>query len=110
MTARIYTAIGRHSGRLVRAVDIIYMIAAFGALGSLPLLGSAVIHCAGWLRHKSARRGQAYFFGPSDQHSNMAMRSGACRNPTWLAAAPQLTFTEQSGRPPPALRCEDGID
>ena len=31
-------------------------------------------------------------------HSNMALRSGACRIAAWLAAAPHLSFTEQPGR------------
>jgi hypothetical protein len=50
MRARINTAIGRHWGNLVGALDIVYVIAAFGALGSLPLLGGVVANCAGRVR------------------------------------------------------------
>ena len=38
MTARINTAIGAHWGSVVRAIDVIYAIMAFGALGSVPAL------------------------------------------------------------------------
>lgn len=38
MTARISTAMGTHWGSIVRAIDFIYALTAFGALGGLPLL------------------------------------------------------------------------
>jgi len=38
MTARISGVIGRHWGGMVRLLDILYALAAFGALGGLPPL------------------------------------------------------------------------
>jgi hypothetical protein len=38
MTARINNVIGRYWGGMVRVLDIIYAIAAFGALAGLPPL------------------------------------------------------------------------
>jgi hypothetical protein len=38
MTARINTVIGRYGGGMVRVLDIVYALAAFGALGGLPPL------------------------------------------------------------------------
>jgi X-X-X-Leu-X-X-Gly heptad repeat protein len=38
MTARINTVIGRYWGGMARVLDIFYLLAAFGALGSLPPL------------------------------------------------------------------------
>jgi hypothetical protein len=38
MTARISGVIGRHWGGMVRVLDILYALAAFGALGGLPPL------------------------------------------------------------------------
>jgi hypothetical protein len=38
MTARINSVIGRHWGGMVRALDILYALAAFGMLGGLPPL------------------------------------------------------------------------
>jgi hypothetical protein len=38
MTARISTAMGTHWGSVVRAIDFIYALTAFGALGGLLLL------------------------------------------------------------------------
>jgi hypothetical protein len=38
MTARINTVIGRYWGSMVRVLDILYALAAFGMLGGLPPL------------------------------------------------------------------------
>jgi hypothetical protein len=38
MSARISTAMGTHWGSVVRAIDFIYALTAFGALGGLPLI------------------------------------------------------------------------
>jgi hypothetical protein len=42
MRARINTAIGRHWGSVVRAIDVIYVLTAFGVLGGLPPLLNVV--------------------------------------------------------------------
>ena len=42
MTAHINTVIGRYWGGMVRVLDILYALAAFGALGGLPPLLNAV--------------------------------------------------------------------
>jgi X-X-X-Leu-X-X-Gly heptad repeat protein len=48
MTARINTVIGRYWGGMARVLDIIYLLAAFGALGGLPPLLDVV---AKYARH-----------------------------------------------------------
>jgi hypothetical protein len=49
MRSGINTAIGRYWGSVVRAVDVIYVLTAFGVFGSLPPLLNVVtksVRCA----------------------------------------------------------------
>jgi hypothetical protein len=53
MTARISNAMGTHWGSVVRVIDLIYVLTAFGALGGVPLILD--------LAAKSARSAMARF-------------------------------------------------
>ena len=89
MTARMNTVIGRYWGGMARVLDILYLLAAFGALGGLPPLLDVV---AKYARHAMTSLRASH----TSQHAS-TLATGA------LAQA-ESDITEQSLRPAAASR------
>ena len=90
VTARLSTAMGRHWGGLVRAIDIIYLIGAFGALGGLaPLVNALTTAAHGAIR--SLRR-----LGPGSAH--LLLMAGVLGLFTLQGCAP--VFLKSATQPP----------
>ncbi len=98
MTARISTAMGTHWGSVVRAIDFIYTLTAFGALGGLPMLLDLVAKYArsAMTRFWSLRRRR----NQSDSGDFRWNAQAVGRSPVAGAAAhvnPKIPQTMQSG-------------
>ena len=96
MTARMNTVIGRYWGGMARVLDILYLLAAFGALGGLPPLLDVV---AKYARHAMTSLRASH----TSQHALHASQH-ASHLATGALTHAGSDITEQSLRPAAASR------